>query len=357
MRAAWCSICLRCACSCRKPRRRVRPRCRRLSRRPIVRCARRWIASSCACGCRVWPLPPRISKIATAGLRCARSSTNSSSRPVQEPPELRAGVVRLRRHDRRRSAACALGRTRNRAARCGYAVGHQRAPSRHDDRARRNRERLTRPLSRRAAQSAHRSFGVADRRISSRVDDERESLARRIAGRRPRSVARGRASGRRVTDSPFILAGIIVVIVAIVLGIAATIIRTRSENSYSIPKSARAYEPDDEVARTRRSIEARRVDVDAGRRRTRTASKISNRSRPSRRKPLLSTCRNAWKTIRCRIFGRVSSRPKTASWTCRIDWIWSRVSKWSARSGASTPWSRRRAKNRIRKSTPPFARR
>jgi len=50
-----------------------------------------------------------------------------------------------------------------------------------------------------------------------------------------------------VTDSPFILAGIIVVIVAIVLGIAATIIRTRSENSYSVPKSARAYEPDDEV--------------------------------------------------------------------------------------------------------------
>jgi hypothetical protein len=50
-----------------------------------------------------------------------------------------------------------------------------------------------------------------------------------------------------VTDSPFILAGIIVVIVAIVLGITATIIRTRSENSYSIPKSARAYEPNDEV--------------------------------------------------------------------------------------------------------------
>jgi hypothetical protein len=50
-----------------------------------------------------------------------------------------------------------------------------------------------------------------------------------------------------VTDSPFILAGIIVVIVAIVLGIAATIIRTRSENSYSVPKNARAYEPDDEV--------------------------------------------------------------------------------------------------------------
>ena len=50
-----------------------------------------------------------------------------------------------------------------------------------------------------------------------------------------------------MTDSPFILAGIIVVIVAIVLGIAATIIRTRSENSYSVPKSARAYEPDDEV--------------------------------------------------------------------------------------------------------------
>ena len=48
-------------------------------------------------------------------------------------------------------------------------------------------------------------------------------------------------------DSPFILAGIIVVIVAIVLGIAANIIRTRSENSYSIPKPARAYEPDDEV--------------------------------------------------------------------------------------------------------------
>ena len=50
-----------------------------------------------------------------------------------------------------------------------------------------------------------------------------------------------------MTDSPFILAGIIVVIVAIVLGIAVTIIRTRSENSYSVPKSARAYEPDDEV--------------------------------------------------------------------------------------------------------------
>jgi hypothetical protein len=49
-----------------------------------------------------------------------------------------------------------------------------------------------------------------------------------------------------VTDSPFILSGIIVVIVAIIVGIAATIIRTRSENSYSIPKGARAYEPDDE---------------------------------------------------------------------------------------------------------------
>jgi hypothetical protein len=50
-----------------------------------------------------------------------------------------------------------------------------------------------------------------------------------------------------VIDSPFILTGIIVVIVAIVLAIAATIIGTRSENSYSIPKPARAYEPDDEV--------------------------------------------------------------------------------------------------------------
>jgi hypothetical protein len=49
-----------------------------------------------------------------------------------------------------------------------------------------------------------------------------------------------------VTDSPYILAGIIIVIVAIVGGIAATIIRTRSENPYSIPKNARAYERNDE---------------------------------------------------------------------------------------------------------------
>ena len=50
-----------------------------------------------------------------------------------------------------------------------------------------------------------------------------------------------------MTGSPFILAGIIVVIVAIVLGIAAAIVRTRSENSYSAPKNAPAYEPDDEL--------------------------------------------------------------------------------------------------------------
>jgi hypothetical protein len=47
-----------------------------------------------------------------------------------------------------------------------------------------------------------------------------------------------------VTDSPFILSGIIIVIVAIVGGIAATIIRTRGENSYSYSGSAPAYEPD-----------------------------------------------------------------------------------------------------------------
>jgi hypothetical protein len=51
-------------------------------------------------------------------------------------------------------------------------------------------------------------------------------------------------------DSPFILAGIIVVIVAIVGGIAATIVRTRSESSFSYPTmskgkkaKAEAYEP------------------------------------------------------------------------------------------------------------------
>jgi hypothetical protein len=49
-----------------------------------------------------------------------------------------------------------------------------------------------------------------------------------------------------VTDSPYILAGIVIIIVAIVGGIAFTIIRSRNENSYSIPKSARAYEPNDE---------------------------------------------------------------------------------------------------------------
>jgi hypothetical protein len=45
-----------------------------------------------------------------------------------------------------------------------------------------------------------------------------------------------------VTGSPFILSGIIIIIVAIVGGIAATIIRTRSENSYSLPANAPAYE-------------------------------------------------------------------------------------------------------------------
>jgi hypothetical protein len=49
-----------------------------------------------------------------------------------------------------------------------------------------------------------------------------------------------------VIDSPFILAGIVIVIVAIIGGIVANIIRTRNENSYSIPKSALAYEPNDE---------------------------------------------------------------------------------------------------------------
>ncbi|HTA37730.1 MAG TPA: hypothetical protein VK760_01570 [Candidatus Acidoferrales bacterium] len=49
-----------------------------------------------------------------------------------------------------------------------------------------------------------------------------------------------------MTDSPYVLAGIVIIIVAIVGGIAVTIIRSRSENSYSIPQSARAYEPNDE---------------------------------------------------------------------------------------------------------------
>jgi hypothetical protein len=46
-----------------------------------------------------------------------------------------------------------------------------------------------------------------------------------------------------VTGSPFILAGIIIVIAAIVGGIAATIVRTKSENTYTAPASEYAYEP------------------------------------------------------------------------------------------------------------------
>ena len=49
-----------------------------------------------------------------------------------------------------------------------------------------------------------------------------------------------------MTDSPYVLAGIVIVILAIVGGIAATIVRSRSEGTYSIPKSALAYEPNDE---------------------------------------------------------------------------------------------------------------
>jgi hypothetical protein len=49
-----------------------------------------------------------------------------------------------------------------------------------------------------------------------------------------------------VIDSPFILAGIVIVIVAIVGGIAANIVRTRNENSFSLPKNAPKYEPDNE---------------------------------------------------------------------------------------------------------------
>jgi hypothetical protein len=49
-----------------------------------------------------------------------------------------------------------------------------------------------------------------------------------------------------VTDSPYVLAGIVIIIVAVVGGIAFTIVRSRGENSYSIPQSARAYEPNDE---------------------------------------------------------------------------------------------------------------
>jgi hypothetical protein len=48
-----------------------------------------------------------------------------------------------------------------------------------------------------------------------------------------------------VIDSPYILAGIVVVIVAIVVGIVAAILRSRADNSFSFPssKSAPAYEP------------------------------------------------------------------------------------------------------------------
>jgi hypothetical protein len=46
-----------------------------------------------------------------------------------------------------------------------------------------------------------------------------------------------------VTDSPFVLAGIVLVIVAIVGGIIASIVRTRGESSYSAPSRPYTYEP------------------------------------------------------------------------------------------------------------------
>jgi hypothetical protein len=46
-----------------------------------------------------------------------------------------------------------------------------------------------------------------------------------------------------VIDSPFVLAGIVVVVVAIVGGIVATIVRTRNENSFSMPSKGLSYEP------------------------------------------------------------------------------------------------------------------
>jgi hypothetical protein len=46
-----------------------------------------------------------------------------------------------------------------------------------------------------------------------------------------------------VIDSPFVLAGIIVVVVAIVGGIAASIIRSRGETSYSASPKGLSYEP------------------------------------------------------------------------------------------------------------------
>jgi hypothetical protein len=46
-----------------------------------------------------------------------------------------------------------------------------------------------------------------------------------------------------VTGSPFVLAGLIIVILAIVGGIAATMIRPRSESSFSPPTRKSAYVP------------------------------------------------------------------------------------------------------------------
>jgi len=45
-----------------------------------------------------------------------------------------------------------------------------------------------------------------------------------------------------VIDSPFVLAGLVIVIVAIVGGIAATIVRSRNDTSYSPPRGL-SYEP------------------------------------------------------------------------------------------------------------------
>ena len=287
--------------------------CRRHSRQPIVRCARRWIAFSCACGCRVWPLPPRISKIATAGLRCARSSTNSSLRPYKRPPELRAGVVRLRGTvdvDLLHSLSGELETAPLGAVTPWVINAHLLGRTIANDGTENDSPW---PLPGGAAQSAHGSFGVADRRISSRVDDERESLARRIAGQRPRSVARGRALACQVIDSPFILAGIIVVIVAIVLGIAANIIRTRSEHSYSIPKPARAYEPDDAVGEPADLSKLDALMSTPIAEEPEPVADLEPRTARPRATRSSSTYRNAWKTIRCRIFGRVWSRRKTAS--------------------------------------------
>ena len=46
-----------------------------------------------------------------------------------------------------------------------------------------------------------------------------------------------------MTGSPFILAGVVVVIVAIVAGIAATILKSRSDTTYAYPPPGTSYEP------------------------------------------------------------------------------------------------------------------